>query len=308
MSIEGVITKKINLKLLQAFLVVAERASFKGAADELHRTQAAISAQVKKLEEQIGIKLFHRTTRHVALTADGELLLQYTQRAVDEIEQGLNKVIKNSEQKKGNISLACSPTLVADHLAPLLSVFEKEYPNILLSLLELKSVQLFEAVRNDSVDFALGPLPEGDEFDFEPLYSEQIYLVIHNKLMPRAKREISLAELKDIPIIQFYDNTFLGKMVTETAHKLDISLNVRYQCIQGQTMISLSEAGLGGALVVKSLLNSVTAPNMRKIPVVAPEMHQMFGAIKKKNKKLPIPSIRLLDLLIESATGKRAKQ
>src|ERR1700754_4332851 len=100
MSIEGVITKKINLKLLQAFLVVAERASFKGAADELHRTQAAISAQVKKLEEQIGIKLFHRTTRSVVLTADGELLLQYTQRAVDEIEQGLNKVIKNSEQKK----------------------------------------------------------------------------------------------------------------------------------------------------------------------------------------------------------------
>jgi len=294
-------SQHINLKLLQAFLLVAKWSSFKDAADELCRTQAAVSAQVKKLESQLRVKLFHRTTRKVSLTTEGELLLEYTRRGIGEIEEGLRTVSQHIGPPHGNVAIACSPTLVATHLPPILSAFERDFPDIVLSLMELKSVQLLNAVRNDEIDFAIGPDTDSDEFDFEPLFSEQIYLLVQRRLMPGRRRGIALSELSDLPIIQFYNNTVLGRMITKTARQLNVSLNVRYHCIQGQTLVTFSEAGLGGALVVESLLASSSAPHMLKLPIVNPEMHQRFGVIRKKGTRLSGPAMRLLDLLIRTA-------
>jgi len=293
-------SQHINLKLLQAFLLVAKWSSFKDAADELCRTQAAVSAQVKKLESQLRVKLFHRTTRKVSLTAEGELLLAFTQRGIGEIEEGLRTVSQHIGVPHGKVTIACSPTMVT-HLPPILSAFERDFPDVVLSLMELKSIQLLNAVRNDEIDFAIGPDTDSDEFDFEPLFSEQIYLLVQRRLMPSRRRSVDLSELSNLPIIQFYNNTVLGRMITETARQHNVSLNVRYQCIQGQTLVTFSEAGLGGALVVESLLAASSAPHMLKLPVVNPEIHQRFGVIRKKGTRLSGPAMRLLDLLIRTA-------
>lgn len=80
----ALVTSQINLKLIQTFLTVAEMKSFRGAADQVKRSQSAVSMQIKQLEEQLGVALFHRTTRSVKLTAEGEKL-------VGSAQEGLNK-------------------------------------------------------------------------------------------------------------------------------------------------------------------------------------------------------------------------
>src|SRR5690606_21728085 len=81
---------KVNLKLLQSFMLVAEHKSFRAAADLTYRSQSAVSSQIKQLELQLGVPLFHRTTRSVRLTAAGEKLLTTTRRALREISFGLH--------------------------------------------------------------------------------------------------------------------------------------------------------------------------------------------------------------------------
>ena len=66
----------VNLKLLQTFLMVGEYASFRIAAEKSFRSQSAVSAQIRQLEEQLGVPLFHRTTRSVRLTEEGHQLLE----------------------------------------------------------------------------------------------------------------------------------------------------------------------------------------------------------------------------------------
>ena len=79
---------KLNMKLLQTFLAVAERGSFRMAAAAVHRSHSAVSAQILQLEEQLAVRLFLRTTRSVALTDEGRLLRDSTWRALYELDLG----------------------------------------------------------------------------------------------------------------------------------------------------------------------------------------------------------------------------
>ena len=83
---------KVNLKLLHMFVAVAENRSFRMAAEQLNRSQSAVSMQIKQLEEQVGVAIFHRTTRRVELTSEGERLLGHARRALDEWENGLRQI------------------------------------------------------------------------------------------------------------------------------------------------------------------------------------------------------------------------
>ncbi|MCD7099607.1 LysR family transcriptional regulator [Stenotrophomonas sp. MMGLT7] len=302
MTLGRPLSHRVNLKLLQSFLVVAEHSSFREAASQMNRTQAAISAQIKLLEEQLGFALFHRTTRAVRLTANGELLLDYARQAVSALEQGLQQILGRADMKRGRVTFACSPTLVTHHLPPVLSAFKAEYPEVVLSLLELKSTQLFESLRNEDVDFAIGPVTDNAEFDFEPIWRERVYLAVHRDLVPKTRSRIPLEKLAYLPIAQFYGNTVLGRMLEEAAYGRGYKLNVRYQCIQGQTLVALSEAGLAASIMVESLLPSITSPQVQKLLITDPAIVQRFGIIKRRDQRLSSPALRLVDLILGCAT------
>ena len=117
---------KVNLKLLQVFLLVAEHASFRSAADQARRSQSSVSTQIKQLEGQLGVALFHRTTRSVRLTAEGEQLLGCVRRALHEVEAGLRKIEEAVDMRRGHVSIACSPTVASTRLPLVLAAFGKD--------------------------------------------------------------------------------------------------------------------------------------------------------------------------------------
>jgi DNA-binding transcriptional LysR family regulator len=82
----------VNLKLLHSFLLVADHGSFRRAAEEANRSQSAVSMQVRQLELQLGVALFHRTTRKVELTREGEMLLDCARKAAIELQIGLRRI------------------------------------------------------------------------------------------------------------------------------------------------------------------------------------------------------------------------
>ena len=82
----------INLNFLQTFISVAEHESFRRAAEEMGRTQSAISMQIRQLEDQIGARLFNRSTRRVELTMEGERLLRFARRSLADLNFGLRSL------------------------------------------------------------------------------------------------------------------------------------------------------------------------------------------------------------------------
>jgi DNA-binding transcriptional LysR family regulator len=91
----------VNLKLMHTFLLVAEHNSFCRAAETSNRSQSAVSMQIRQLEAQLGVSLFHRTTRRVQLTREGELLLDCAGRAVAELQTGLRRIKEAVDTRSG---------------------------------------------------------------------------------------------------------------------------------------------------------------------------------------------------------------
>lgn len=299
-----VASNRVNLKLLQTFLLVAENNSFREAADQVNRSQSAVSTQIKQLEEQIGVALFHRTTRRVTLTTEGEQLLSNARRAIGEIEAGLRKLREMADIRRGRVALACSPTIAATRLPQILAAFEREYPGIRIVLQELKSVELFAALRDGHVDFAIGPVVGDGDFDFETILSERLHALVPYTLLRKPGHTITFAELAGLPIIQFYSSTVMGQLILEAAKSRNLALNIHYQCIQGQTMVALAEAGLGATILTESVADAAMSPKTQKRLITEPEITQDFGIIRVRGHMLSPAASRLADLIRQMMPSK----
>ena len=297
MQDSGRATNRVNLKLLQTFLLVAENSSFRQAADLVSRSQSAVSTQIKQLEEQVGVALFHRTTRKVRLTAEGKQLLDNARKAVGEIELGLRNLREVADMRRGRVALACAPMIAATRLPAILSSFEKEYHGVRIVLQELKSVELFQSVRNGDVDFGIGPVVRDGDLDFEPIITERIHALVPRRFIAERRDTITLTELADLPIIQFHSATVMAQLIAEAATSKDVALNVRYQCIQGQTMVALAEAGLGATLLTESVARTVRSDAVQSMLIVDPPINQQFGIVRRRGQMLSPAAARLVELI-----------
>lgn len=118
----------LEIDLLRCFLAVADRGGFTAAADAIGRTQSAVSLKIRKLEEILGLRVFERTSRSLALTSDGEVLLGYARRLLDLNDEAVQRLV--GPDASGTVRLG-----VADYIAPrslpqLLSRFNRHFPRI----------------------------------------------------------------------------------------------------------------------------------------------------------------------------------
>jgi DNA-binding transcriptional LysR family regulator len=277
----------VNLNFLQTFVLVAETGSFRVAADQLHRSQSAISTQIRMLEEQFGLTLFHRTTRHVQLTPDGDALLASARRALHELSSALRHISESADIRRGRIAIACSPTVAATLLPPTLSTFEEAFPQVRIELRELPSNELFEAIREGEVDFGIGPVLQDSNFQFDVLIAEPLYALVPRRYRNGQRKTITLKELSELPLLLSTGSTAMRKLLETEFEKHHLQLNTKYQCTQAQTLVALSEAGLGVAILPESVLRTLMrTDSVALLKVVEPEMARQVAIITLKGQGL----------------------
>ena len=287
----------VNLKLLQAFLLVGEHSSFRTAAEMSYRSTSAVSAQIRQLEEQLGVPLFHRTTRSVRLTDEGQHLLDCARRALMEIESGLRKIQETADVKRGRVSLSCSPTIAATRLARVLAAFEKDYPGVEVFVRELTSEALFDSIRKREVDFGIGPLIKTGEFHFESLLQDPLYALVPKRFITTSKDTIALATLTNMPFLVLNPATALRDVLESTLRERNLTVSTRYEFTQAQTLISMASAGLGAAILPKVALPPVIDKRTYALRIVSPAMTREVALITVRGQSLSPASQRLAQLL-----------
>ncbi|MCS6986025.1 MAG: LysR family transcriptional regulator [Sphingomonadaceae bacterium] len=148
----------LDLATLRTFLELAQTGSFSRTATRVHRTQSAVSAQIRRLEELLGVRLFARTTRRVALTPEGERLLPHA-RAVVEAAAALLARFRDGEVE-GDVRLGCPEDVAGEDLPAILAHFVAAHPRVRLHVrcdLTLHLVEQFEAGAFDLVLIKLDP-------------------------------------------------------------------------------------------------------------------------------------------------------
>ncbi|MDR6434185.1 LysR family transcriptional regulator [Brucella pseudogrignonensis] len=288
----------INLKLLQTFLLVASEGSFRIAAEKLHRSHSAVSMQIKQLELQLGAQLFERTTRSIKLTFEGEKLRESSNKALYEIQLGLRQVREFVDFKRGRLSVASSSNIASIHLPPILTEFIRDYPEVTLSIRELTSRELFDALRRKEVDFAIGPQLDDDEFSYTTILHDPIQALIPTHMISKNRRQVSWEEIVKLPLLLPSNDTAMRRLVDDVLEKLGLSVETRYQFIHAETIIAMAEAGLGASVQPASRLKTRSAKSARVLQLNEPTISRKMALIKRKGQILSPTAQSFADKII----------
>ncbi len=285
---------KVNLRLLHTFLEVAEHGSFRQAAEAIGRTQSAVSMQIQQLERQLGLRLFHRTSRQVRPSAEGEELLAHVRVAMAELAVGLRQASALSPDSRGLVAVACAPSVAGSCLPRALAAFQAAFPHVSARLHELPLVEILDAVRRQDVDFGLGPTPlSASGIEFRPMLVEPICALLPSALA-RARRRIALAELVGHPVVVM---SGLRGVIEAAAGRAGLSLSLRYEAQQFLTVQGLVRAGLGVGIVPRIAVVPELRRSLRAVPLTEPELTREVGIITQRGRPLSPIAVALSRVL-----------
>lgn len=246
----------MDQKSLMAFVVLAEELQFGRAAQRLKLTQSAVSQQIARLEKELGVTLFERTKRKVALSESGSVFLPDAQKVIRDIEQATETAQRAAKGLLGKIRIGYVDAAPFSILSPLVMQFRKSWPEVGMVLYELTSLEQFDALKNGKIDIGLlRPIYKSDEINTITLVSEP-YVVAMNK-------EHQFAELNEIPIHVLAGEKFLFTSKEKAKYifsnwsvifsRYGISPDIVQEVNQLHAMLSLVGAGMGIALLPASV-------------------------------------------------------
>ncbi|EMU99860.1 bacterial regulatory helix-turn-helix, lysR family protein [Escherichia coli MP021017.3] len=162
---------------MKAFVILAESSSFNNAAKLLNITQPALTRRIKKMEEDLHIQLFERTTRKVTLTKAGKRLLPEARELIKKFDETLFNIRDMNAYHRGMVTLACIPTAVFYFLPLAIGKFNELYPNIKVRILEQGTNNCMESVLCNESDFGINMNNvTNSSIDFPPLVNEPFVL------------------------------------------------------------------------------------------------------------------------------------
>lgn len=168
----------MNLRLLKSFRVVAEERSFTRAAEKLFLAQSSVSAQVKSLEEELGVRLFDRIGRSIVLTDAGEKLMHYAGRMEDLTTQ-MRADVSSSEELRGTLTIRTPATVASVYMPGVISRFHRENPGVQVNFINCDDSRLREELTSGSIDLAFLLTDEvvSDNVTVTPLATEPLSML-----------------------------------------------------------------------------------------------------------------------------------
>lgn len=291
----------MNIRQIRAFLAVANTMSFASAAAQLHLSQPALSSSIKGLEEDLGGKLFQRTTRRVGLTPEGEVFLLIAKRLLSQWENAEDEMKQRFTLQRGKITIASMPAFAASLLPKAVRNFHQAYPDIQVAIDDVLSDTVVEMVRNNHVEIGISFEPNNlVDLMFYPLYDD-IFIVIMPKDHPLAvQNTIAWRDLLEYDFITLQRPSSVREMIEESLKAAGINVVVAFDAHQLATVGRLVSEGMGVAVVPALYKQQAIEQGSICRPVVQPEIRRRIGVICKPKSNLSIAAASMLEVLMQT--------
>ena len=273
----------LSIDALRSFVVLAEELHFGRASLRLHVSQPALTKQIKRLEAEIGGRLFERTTGHVLLTPVGDALRDRSRVLVTDaaaLESFARQAVRgNLERLRIGFGIAA----IGDLLPRAVIAFRKAYPHVTLDMQDLGSQNQLEAVLDGSLDLGFVRMPISNvRLESTIVLREQMLIAVP---ADRFQKQVSLRSLRDEPFV------LIARATSETfqKHALNLCLaagftaNVVQEAKELFTVLNLVRAGLGVSLV-PGTARKMRVPGVRFYPVRSASASWTIGMIWRKDR------------------------
>ncbi|MHC9237776.1 LysR family transcriptional regulator [Pseudooceanicola sp. 502str34] len=280
-------TAFLNIRHLVFFQALAESGSFTRAAETCGVSQPGLSVAIREFEDELGVKLFNRSTRAVTLTPKGRELLPVVEVALvnaARIEDDIRDVVASKRQV---LRLAAVPSISASVLPQALARLDRSEPALRMELIDVESDAMETLVREERADAGIGAgLYDPEVFGQIALFSDPLSLVIPAS-HPWAERDtVTWAELEGQPYALYEptSETFRSVERTMLAHGLRFapSCTANYH----QTLMGHVLAGQAFAIVPRIATLKMLPPELVCRPLVEPEVARRYTLIYKRDRRL----------------------
>jgi DNA-binding transcriptional LysR family regulator len=245
----------MDLRQLRYLVALAEERHFTRAAARVHVAQPALSQQIRRLEDELGLPLVDRTTRRVALTDAGVLLVDRARRAIGEVDAARAELAEIAGVRAGHVVIGAMQSLGPFDLTNLLAAFHARHPAVELTVSEEVSDVLLGMVRADAVDMAFLSLTERvvqDGLAVQPLGTEALTVLVAPGHRLAARRRLRIADLADERFITFREGAGLRRIIITAAHEAGFEPQIAFETNEVERARAMAARGLGVTIVPES--------------------------------------------------------
>ena len=253
----------MELRHLRTIAAVARHRSLTKAGDELFLTQSAVSQQVRKLEEELGVEVFHRTSRRVELTAAGRVILAHAQRVLAEVDGLHSELEELTGLLSGQLRIGgVYPTGPYDLFA-MLADFRAAHPGVAVHMIEDIQDDTIAALRADDLDCAFiahDPDAFGEEFDASLLWEDELVVALPPGHPLTASDQVSFEQLACEDLVAYRENSAIRRRLEGKMSERGLEPRNAFICTEMAAVRALTSRGLGIAVMLRSVAEEPGPP------------------------------------------------
>ena len=287
----------MELLQLQYFLLLANQQHVTRTADILHISQPSLSLTIKKLEAELGVPLFTRKGRNIALSPYGEAFKQYVEDAFFSLENGKRVLSRMQNTDSSTLNLGLLSPYVWNEL---LILFNDLYPNLSINRRSIEDHRFWDSILAGDIDFYLGGLNQLEEMDTSrldhtTLYEDNMVLLVH-KDHPFASREsIDLRECRNESFINLAAETNLQQFINRMFHRAGFVPKVVMTC-DYTLRDQMAADGHGVSITTELAALKSDVKGVVHIPISFPAEKRKLGLVWRRNRVFSDPMEKFYDV------------
>lgn len=300
--------RNITFKQIRAFTTVARERSFTRAAESLHLTQSTLTSAIKLLEAELGLPLFDRSTRMLALTPQGERFLPRAQRLLQELEDSLEDLAGLAAGQWGSVAVAGAASFIHYVLAPAVAILAGKHPGISVRLSEDTTEAATRKVLAAEADFGVATLFENvPQLDCMKLLTDRYGVVFPpDHPLGRRREPIGWGELEAHTMIGLHPSNGIRALIDREANIPAALKRPAYEVNAMPSLLPLLEQGIGYAALPAMAAAPLVTAGMHFKRLAQPALHRQLFVFKKKGRSLTPSAHALLQAISEAMQRMRA--
>ncbi len=289
---------------LITFVEVAKQGNFSRAGQKVFRSQSAVSAQIRQLEQDYGEKLLDRVGKAVRLTPAGETLLEYAQRLLTLRGESQRAVADHGSTPRGVLAIGANEAtclyVLPDHFAE----YQRLYPGVQISIYRNFSRKILEKVEDGSIDVGIVTLPiKSPSLKIHSIFRDRLVLVASANHPLARRHSVRIAEIAEHPII-FPRTGYTRALLDKHFRPFRASLRIAMELPSVGMIKRFVAAGLGVSLISASFArDEVSTGQVKLVEIEDVDIHRELGLVYRRDRTLPRAATAFIALIRQRAAG-----
>jgi len=263
----------VELNQLECFIAVLEEGGFKRASARLGITQPALSYQIKRLEEELGVQVFHRGPGGITPTEAGRVLLDHAHQVISAVRDAHQAVRELYDGVTGEIRIGTMKCAGTYFLPQVLWDIRAKHPSVRPEIVYRTADELLDSLLSDKLDVVVvADPPPDDRLDYQVLFREGISLVSPPGHPFYGRPRIDLVDLKDAAFVSLSPQTTTGGLIRDYLVELGVSVTSAISTDNVETVKRMVEAGMGVAFLPDMVTGAEVADRRLGRSVVVPPL------------------------------------